>query len=316
MSHPASRRGFLLGLGSISAAGGAGVALPAIAAAAEVPTGPHPDQALLDAEAVCQRATAAAEVAKKASNAASLAFHDAVGTSPEDLTLQTWEERAFVTRTSGRFVGGVKVHVIPNTDTSGDWIAPTFAWSAEGLARAIALAPGAFGRAGTTPNRIRHWRSLMPVAAQFDAHVAAAERRFGHKELSAESRKADTARRWAETRLHRIPATTVEGLAVHTRVLATSNWYRTNSSWTTLLQSAAAITGVALNEPEFDAAGWVTAWRNVGGRVEWRSADEQWAFVSPASPATTQAQGDEVRRLSDDRGRHDAIIHRWLESTR
>ena len=168
-SNPASRRGFLAGLGAISAAGGAGVALPVLAASAAATTGPHPDQGLLDAEAACVRATAAADAAKKASSAAWLVFHDAVGTGPEELILQTWEERAFVTRTSGRFVGGVKTHLIPSTDTSGAWIAPTFAWSAEGLTRAIALAPGAFGRAGHTPHMIRHWRSLMPLAAQFDA---------------------------------------------------------------------------------------------------------------------------------------------------
>ena len=83
-----------------------------------------------------------------------------------------------------------------------------------------------------------------------------------------------------------------------------------------MLQSAAAISGVVLSEPEFDAAGWVAAWKDVGGRVEWRSDDEQWAFVSPASPAATQKQRDEIHRLLDKRGRNDAILYRWLETTR
>ena len=312
-SHPASRRGFLLGLGTISAAGTAGVTLPALAHSPAVATGPHPDQALLDAEAECRRAEAAYRALAKASNAARLAQQEALGPYPEALFLERWEKRLIDLPGRNPVIGRVRTVIVWREHCTNE---ADQAWTEAGLRQVIDRAVPALGRGGQTPHHIRRWRGLLPLAATYDARREALDRRFRCQELSAERRAAEKAHHRANARVHRIPATTVEGLAVHTRVLASSDWYRTNSSWTTLLQSAAAITGVALREPDFDAAGWVRAWKDAGGRVEWHAEDEQWAFIYPSRETSTQEQWDEASRLAMERGRHDAVISRWLEATR
>lgn len=249
----------------------------------------------------------------RASSAARLAQREALGPYPEELFLQQWEKRLIdfpwrkdtIRRVSTNLVW--REHCTNGADQT---------WTEAGLRQVIAGAVPALGRGGQTPHRIRRWRGLIPLAKVYDERRDALDRRFRCSELSAKRQTAEIAQRRACARLHRIPATTVDGLAVHTRRLASSDWYSTNSAWTTLLQSAAAITGVALREPEFDAAGWAEAWKAIGGRIEWREDDELWAFIAPPQQGFTEEQRDEARRLAMERGRHDAIINRWLATTR
>ena len=313
MNGPSSRRGFLLGLGTVSAAGGTGLVLPALAQAPVGPTVLHADQALLDAEAEWLHAEAEYKALSRASSAARLAQREALGPYPEELFLQQWESRLIGLAYCGGKIRGVRTNFVWRDSGANE---ANQTWTEPGLRRVIAEAVPALGRGGQTPHRIRRWRGLIPLAKIYDERRDALDRRFRCSELSAKRQTAETAQRRACARLHRIPATTVEGLAVHTRRLASSDWYSTNSAWTTLLQSAAAITGVALREPEFDAAGWAEAWKVIGGRIEWRENDEQWAFIAPTQQGFTEEQRDEARRIAMERGRHDAIINRWLNSTR
>ncbi|MGT2482330.1 hypothetical protein ACU4GR_33655 (plasmid) [Methylobacterium oryzae CBMB20] len=128
---------------------------------------------------------------------------------------------------------------------------------------------------------------------------------------------AEKAANRASLRVHRIPATTVEGLAVHTRRLASTAWYEGNTTYTALLLSAAAITGVTLRQSDFDVPAWIAAWERVRGRVEWRADDEEWAYICPRLPADAPRElKDEVRHLTEERGSNSAVIYRWLEARR
>lgn len=272
---------------------------------------PHPDQALLDAEAEHLRATAAAEAAIKASREARKAMHDALGPFPEELVMQGWEAIAFSKFYSPGFVCRVPTHIVPREDRLGN---PDFGWTAEGLRQAIKLAPSAFGRAGQTPHEIRRWRGMLPLAEAYDTRRTDLVRRFRCQELAAEAEAAEAAQRRASRQVHAIPATTVDGLAVHTRRLASTAWYQDNSHYTALLLSAAAITGVALGQSDFDVAAWLAAWERIGGKVEWWAKSGEWAYVAP--PLTVddpQERKDEVRRLTYERGSNSTVVHRWLE---
>lgn len=101
---------------------------------------------------------------------------------------------------------------------------------------------------------------LLPAAEAYDTHREALERQFRIRELRVERDLADKASRRARARLPQIPARTVEGLAVHTRALASTAWYEGNTPYTALLLSAAAITGVTLRQSDFDVFAWIAAW--------------------------------------------------------
>lgn len=305
-----SRRAVMVG--TLAAA----VPLPALALAVPVvtPTEPHPDQALLDAEAKYLRATAARDAANQASRDASSAFKGAFGNYPEELFLEGWERQLFT---------GITRHpVIGRVPTQFEWRehctnAPDPVWTAEGLRRVIRNAVPAFGRGGQTPHMVRHWKGLLPLAEAWDARRADLKLRFRCEALSDAYMAAEKTANRAALQVHRIPATTVEGLAVHTRRLASTAWYEGNTTYTALLLSAAAITGVTLRQSDFDVPAWMAAWERVGGKVEWRADSEEWAYICP--PVAMDAPHklkDEVRRLTEERGSNSAVIYRWLEARR
>lgn len=304
-----TRRAILAG--SLAAA----VSLPALAAAdpAAHPAGAHPDQALLDAEAELLRAVDARDAAKQASRDASSAFDRAFGSYPEELFLEGWERRLFA--------GIVRHPVIGQVPTQGVWRehctnSADLVWTAEGLRRVIKGAVLVFGRGGQTPHLIRHWKGLLPLAETWDARRADLRLRFRCRELSEAYSAAEKAVSRASVQIHRIPATTVEGLAVHTRRLASTAWYDSNSAYTALLLSAAAITGVTLRQPDFDVSAWITAWERVGSRVEWFTDTEEWAFISPSLVGASDELKEQVRTLSYEKSSHDSVIRRWLEDRR
>ncbi|MGT2482329.1 hypothetical protein ACU4GR_33650 (plasmid) [Methylobacterium oryzae CBMB20] len=129
--------------GSLAAA----VPLPALTltAQAALPTAPHPDQALLDAEAEYLRATAACEAARQTSRDASAAFNSAFGSYPEELFLEGWERHLFAGITRHPVIGQVPTQAVWREHCTN---AADLVWTAEGLRRVIRNAVPAFGRGG------------------------------------------------------------------------------------------------------------------------------------------------------------------------
>lgn len=292
----------------------AAVPLPALALAVpgETPTEPHLDQALLDAEAEYLRATAARDAANQASRDASSAFKGAFGSYPEELFLEGWERQLLTGITRHPVIGRVLIQYEWREHCTN---APDPVWTAEGLRCVIRNAVPAFGRGGQTPHMVRHWKGLLPLAETWDGRRADLKLRFRCRELSDAAMAAEKVANRAALRVHRIPATTVEGLAVHTRRLASTAWYEGNSTYTALLLSAAAITGVTLRQSDFDVPSWLAAWERIGGKVEWRADSEEWAYICPPVPMDApRALKDEVRRLTEERGSNSAVIYRWLEA--
>lgn len=300
----ATRRAVVVG--SLAAA----VPLPALAMPApEAEAGPHLDQALLDAEAELLRASAAAKAIGEARAAAADAMHNALGPFPADLLMTPWEQHRFAAFYSSHGVLRLRTHRVHHEDR----LNPDFGWTAEALRRVIEVAPSIFGKAGQTPHRIRRWRGLLPAAETYDARHDALQEHHRIRDLRAESDAAEKAVRRARARLHRIPATTVEGLAVHTRLLASTAWHESNTTYTALLLSAAAITGVKLRQSDFDVPAWIAAWEQVGGKVEWWPTTEEWAFICPPLAGASEEVREQVRNLSYEKSSHSAVIDRWLD---
>ncbi|GJE14561.1 hypothetical protein [Methylobacterium longum] len=314
--HAAELSGSLSRRTVVAGSFAAAVPLPALALAAPtvLPVEPHPDQALLDAEAEYLRATAACEAARQASRDASSAFNSAFGSYPEELFLEGWERHLFAGITRHTVIGQVPTQAVWREHCTN---AADLVWTAEGLRRVIRNAVPAFGRGGQTPHMVRRWKGLLPLAEAWDARRADLKLRFRCKELSDAYRAAEKTANRATLQVHRIPAMTVEGLAVHTRRLASTAWYEGNTTYTALLLSAAAITGVTLRQSDFDVPAWMAAWERVGGRVEWRADDEEWAYICPSVPMDAPCElKDEVSRLTQERGSNSAVIYRWLEARR
>ncbi|KAA0122833.1 hypothetical protein CIW48_15430 [Methylobacterium sp. P1-11] len=284
--------------------------LPALALAPPNPAAAlHPNQDLFDIEALCARADAAEKAVEDASTAAHAAFRAALGPFPPELLMTPWEAHRF-----GMFspIGrGVRLptHLV-HRDTR---LNPDHGWTAEGLHRAIKLAVALFGQGGQTPHRIRRWRSLLPAAAAYDARHAELERQFRIRALRDEWDGARQTAGRARTLLWRTPAQTVEGLAVHTRALGATAWYEGGSPFTVLLQSAAAITGVALRESGFDVPAWLSAWEEAGGRVEYHAERAEWAFIHPATDGASTETRDRIRGLYNEKITNSSAIHLWLE---
>lgn len=303
-SEPETTRRAMV-VGSLAAA----VPLPAIAMPTADPEAtPHPDQALLDAEAECIRVEAAATAAEGASEDAQSAFRAALGPFPVDLLMTPWETQKF-----GMVCGGSAVRLPTHLVHYDDRLSADHGWTARGLQRAIDLAVTLFGQGGQTPHRIRRWRALLPSAAAYDARRDELEQQFRIRELRAERDALIKAKHRARAALHRIPASTVEGLAVHTRALAATAWYQGNTTYTALLVSAAAITGVPLRASDFDVPAWVEAWERIGGRIYWYPDSEEWAFVYPPRSGVTAEVSEAIRLLINEKSSNCAVIDRWLD---
>lgn len=286
----------------------AAVPLPVLALPAPS-SAPHPDQALLDAEAGCLRAEAAAKAAERTADDAYAGFRAALGPFPTQLLMSPWETRHF-----GSYPGTIARYRTPtHLIHHDDRLNPDHGWTAEGLQRAIAFAPSLFGRAGQTPHRIRRWRTLLPIATAYDARHDALKQQFQVRELRTEEEATGKAARVARARLARMPATTVQGLAVHTRTLADTAWYNEDSSHTALLLSAAAITGIALRQPDFDVPAWVTAWEKTGGRIFWYPDRGEWALVYPTRDNERPKTAEAVRLLINEKSSNSAVIYQWLD---
>ena len=119
------------------------------------------------------------------------------------------------------------------------------AWTGEVLRNAIRLAVPRMGRGGQTPNRIRRWKALLPLADAFDADVRAADAVTDYRALAKAYRAAQDEVREAAHGLRDFTATTPVGLAFVVRLAALDRARGCNSS-PNLLDSAANIAGVDL----------------------------------------------------------------------
>lgn len=226
----------------------AGVALPLPTAGAQ-PSAlrSHPDQELFDAEAALRAARMAARTASDVAIAGMNAFFKARGRPPAELMMTQEERRAFASLPRCPGVGFVPTYIVhwprgPN----GEWRNPGHAWTERGLQRVISRAVDVFGQGGQTPHRIRRWKSLLPIAAAFDARHEQLRREFRIDELDASRDSADREVGRAIQRFEATVAGTIEGLAAKVRYAGLTPWDQMPKCWSTLLQSAAAVSGVAL----------------------------------------------------------------------
>ncbi|KQS64025.1 hypothetical protein ASG32_31190 [Methylobacterium sp. Leaf361] len=270
---------------------------------------PHPDQDLFDIEALCARADDAEKAAGAAHGAAYAAFRAALGPFPPELLMTSWEAQTFSPFYGVRASRRLPIRLVHHDDR----LNPDFGWTGEALQRAIGTAVNLLGRGGQTPHMIRRWRSLLPAAAAYDARYDELRRQFRIQALADEYEDARKTAGRAHGLLRRTPAKTVEGLAVHTRALASTTWYEGGSPYTILLQSAAAITGVALRQPDFDVPAWLSAWEAAGGRVEYRAERAEWAFIHPSTDGASLETRDRIRGLYNEKSSNSCAIHLWLE---
>ncbi|MCJ2063409.1 hypothetical protein MKK63_11895 [Methylobacterium sp. J-088] len=232
--------------GSLAAA----VPLPALAApVTAVPAQQHPDAELLAAWDKYQQADAAYVAATEANSDAWRALRYVRPPIPEVLRLTPSEKRRF---TSGLHypLGHVATRIRWPDNEGGQ---PDQFWMGAGLRKAITGAVKVFGRGGQTPNRIRRWRDLLPVADAYDERYSALEARFRCRELREAKQAAEEARTAASICVGELPATTPEGLAIKVRYVSRgSGWHTMHPGWTTLVQAAASISGVTLPAPRAD----------------------------------------------------------------
>ncbi|WP_311274810.1 hypothetical protein [Methylobacterium sp. WCS2018Hpa-22] len=187
------------------------------------------------------------------------------------------------------------------------------AWTAPALRTAILAAVPVCGRGGTTPFRIRRYRSLLPIAEVFDRRRRECEDRFWVKELSSARAEAREAQSLAELRLHSLTASTLDGLATIVRNINAPNWDGLPKIWVSLLLSAAKITGTNLGIPAFDVKRWVSEFEAIGGRIvppsRYGAGGTSWPVDSAHTPEIKQT----FKRLSDEREANKIRIRLFIE---
>ncbi|MCJ2036415.1 hypothetical protein [Methylobacterium sp. J-068] len=250
--------------GSMAAAVAAPLPVLAMAVMPAEAAGLHPDQALLDAEAVYMAARDAEDAAKADHSRAYAAYEAALGELPLALVAPTWV--LVDTAHPGMPLGkeGIRLQI---ADVPGDTI--LYRWTIESLHRAIAAMPRVYGRAGTTPKAIRVLRDVLPEAEAYEARMAEARTRFGLSDTRRRWTEAQTATRLARNVIAEAVAVTPAGLAVKVRQATEGEWQKTDRLTGGLIQSAAFVAGVGLVDPsaDYDAAGWVQAWEAIGGKA-------------------------------------------------
>lgn len=307
----ATRRTFLAGL-ALPVATRVAVALPAALEPA-VSAEPHPDAALFAAEAVYRQAQAAYQAAREARSTASEACAVALGLCPPELAAVPDEAR-LITHPGAPYEVRVCRAFRWVGQTTGDPGPLRQAWTAAGLDAAIHYAVPIFGTGGQTPHRIRRWRSLLPAAKAFDAHAHALDLRFRVSSLSTAAAEADRARVAAEIRFNRVPAKTVEGLAVKVRHIDDGGiaWVGMGAPWAALFQSAAAVAGVTLRDLRFDCERWTRELREAGGSIQWDELTGDVWVSFPVNHRHTAEHRASLTRLSEDLRINRQEIAFWL----
>lgn len=293
---------------------------PAAPPIAAVSADPHPDRALLDAEAALLRALETEAKAKQASEAAADVVDAVLKRRPVALVPLWWEWDLFTSwRCRTLWSQYVRFRHIPGTDLPEDHQRWHNAWTGDALRLAISQAVPALGRGGRTPHYIRRWRALLPIADAFDAEVEAVEALTNCRRLANERLAASGDVRKLQADINGMVAGTIDGLAVHARVLAKSEWYRENTAYTPLLLSVAAVTGTELSRPDFDVPAWIATWEGCGGRIERierKHHQDEWSFIFPSLAGASADTKNEVIRVARMRSENSAIIGRWLDANR
>lgn len=303
-----TRRGLLACLALPAAVGPLllSAGLPPAAAA-----GPHLDAELFAAEAAHREAEAAWLAALMAHRVANDTFREALGPCPPELVAMTDEVAALTYSGTPYEVRCCRAFQWVG-QTQGDTTTLRQVWTAAGLRVAIRYAVLIFGTGGQTPHRIRRWRSLLPIAEAFNARADVLDARFYVGDLSAAAREADRARVAAEARFSRIPARTVEGLAVKVRYMDGCDWMGMGAPWAALFQSAAAVAGVTLREPAFDCARWARELREAGGDISREDASGKVRVIYPADHRHTAEHRATLTRLSEEQRINRQEIGFWL----
>lgn len=308
----------------------AAMPLPALtysaAASASVPAvpsllpAPHPDQALLDAEAALSRALDAEQATKQAASHAWGLIEEVLRQFPAALVPSEWEA-ALVHLFAARKLlkAHADMHQVPQWRLPDDGQIWQQVWTGKALRTLIEHAVPVLGQGGQTPHRIKRWRELLPMADAFDARVSSVRSLSSYERFQDEAHAAAATVSDLRYALSRMVATTPEGLAVHVRLLVASQVRTRSTEYETLLLSAAALTGTDLHRPFFDVPEWVAAWERCGGRIDRvkrRHGRDEWAFVYPSF---ANASGDfkvEVRDIADRRHENMHAISDWLDANR
>ncbi|MBA9069913.1 hypothetical protein FHR71_003674 [Methylobacterium sp. RAS18] len=293
---------------------------PASPAVVAVSDASHPDRALLDVEAALERALEVEKKAKQARGAAGRIVGGVLRSRPIALVPASWEWAAFTSyRLRAHWGQAFRFRPIPADDLPEDHQRWQHAWTGKALRLAISRAVPVLGHGGRTPHHVKRWRELLPIADAFDAEVEAVEVVTDVARLTDEARAASAMVSGLRSKIGGMTATTPDGLAVHVRALATSDWHKRNDSWHALLVSAAAVTGTELRQPDFDVPAWVSAWECCGGRIDRlkrRHHQDEWAFVYPSLKDAGPMLREEARRLEEHRRDNSAVIGRWLDANR
>ena len=292
------------------------LASQAMAAPALTPALPHPDQALFDAEAAVSRTKTALEAAERAAIDAHRAFWDTLGPCPAALVVKPWERITFGSASKPWIKHHPRWAWVDRYE--GDEGRPdpmVKVWTAESLRATIRNAVLLFGKGGQTPHQIREWRSLLPVAEAFESRRADLNVGFRYDELRAARKTASEVHHAAVVAFADMPAKTLDGLVLKTRQLEGCGWHRMPSHWVSLLQSAAAVSGVTLSAPDFDVPAWVKGWEEAGGIIKRHPISGELGYHCPSLPEdASPAASANLKRLRDDLGAHDVVISRWLRA--
>ncbi|WP_238297641.1 hypothetical protein, partial [Methylobacterium soli] len=252
---------------------------------------------------------------EKASGEAHRAFWDAVGPCSAVLLVKKWERSTFHRLEQPWLSHRPRwTWVARHEGDNGTPDPMVQAWTAEGLRSAIRNAVFLFGKGGQTPHLIREWRILLPVAEAFENRRAEMNARFRCDDLVAARKVASGAHHAAVVASADMPAKTLDGLALKTRQLDGAAWQAMPSSWVSLLESAALVSGVTLRKPDYDVAGWVRDWEGAGGTIKQHPISQEVMFCAPRGLCTSPEARAEVSRLQNALGANENLINRWVRA--
>ena len=200
----------------------AGAAAPALATAAVA--GQSPDAALIAAGEAWRSAVSDLYTARRALTQANQLFESTVGPCPAELGM-TWDERCTYLEAVGLNHGTISCggkRPMPEWDPglpeSTREIWTNGAHTAATLAAAISLAPTHLGRAGRTPNLIRAWKKLIPIAEARDRVREAAWRAAGVRQRRRSLDAAKSVQEATRDAVAALPALTFVGLVIKARL--------------------------------------------------------------------------------------------------
>ena len=318
LSEP-SRRSFLAS--SLVPAGLASAmlgAVPAMAdeAAVAIKDERHPDHGLFLMKQAWDEAEAEARAASRAHGAAYDELWDTVGPCPACLRVSDGDYGAMTVPWKREERRGIQFKYMSRFDDQvgdiGTVTARSEAWTPDALRKTILMAVPIFGKGGTTPFRIRHYRELLPIADVYFGRFDAVSRRLSVDDLAQRSREADHRRTQLSEDFSRMSATTLAGLAILAARMNTFSWEAMHASWRNLLRSAAAVSGVEMRGPRYDVERFIGRLERVGGGWAWDKKKDQGGLYWPIDREHKQWQRDELSELSREADEFRGAIREWM----